>query len=219
MVTRDRRRAEVERLTAQGWSIPRVAGHLGVNPSTITRDRRAMGIQRRALTYEATRTQRRAEVARLTTRGWSVNRIAAHLEVCRVTINRDRRALSITQTYQSFRETQDLAIGERRAVVRELAQEGLTIREMAARLGVTPRTIERDKWELGITREYRGPLTPAECHRAQAMLDDHESLAEVARTLGRCVQTISERFPGRGWTPHQVGEFNKLITIRKALDV
>lgn len=54
--------------------------------------------------------------------------------------------------------------------------------------------------------------TPALEARATAMLEDGCSYSEVARTLGCCHQTVSARFPGKGWSRHDVGTWAYLFS-------
>lgn len=108
---------------------------------------------------------------------------------------------------------------ERRKVVAELTWEGWTLDAIAARLNVTPRTVSRDRDELKITQPWPSRFTDDEYRRAQELLDDGYSLQEVARTLHRNVETIAKRFRGRGWSPEQTGQYNRLLALRKQLDV
>ncbi len=55
-------------------------------------------------------------------------------------------------------------------------------------------------------RLTRPRLTAAEMRRADELLADGVSFADVARTLGRSKSAICRRFPGRGWTAEQVAE-------------
>jgi ornithine carbamoyltransferase len=79
--------------------------------------------------------------------------------------------------------------------------------------------ITRDRVDLGIARKPSRPFTADEDRKARELLADGESLAEVARTLGRNVDTIGKRYRGMGWTPQEIGQYNKLRILRQALEL
>jgi lambda repressor-like predicted transcriptional regulator len=156
--------------------------------------------------------KRRAKVAELTREGWTMVRLAAYFGVSQSAIVRDRKAMGVMSVHP-------LVVAERRTVVAELSAEGWTLDQLAALLDTTPRTISRDRDALGIKAPPHRPWTEDDERRARELLADGESLKEVARTLGRNVDTIGDRFRGQGWTPHEVGQYNKLRKLRRALDV
>jgi transposase len=102
----------------------------------------------------------------------------------------------------SYREN----IAWRRNRVLELTRAGCTISQIAKSLGVTYRTIERDRLKLGLAKQPR-PMTEEELTWARAMLEDGCPYAEVARTLRRNVGTITDRFPGYGSNDGQLGRY------------
>lgn len=104
---------------------------------------------------------------------------------------------------------------DRREVVALLTGEGWSAHQIAVQLGVTPRTVGRDRVILGIAEPGPRYFTAEEDRRALAMLTDGASLAEVARTLGRSQRTIYKRYPHMGWTPSQTGEYNSLRAFRE----
>lgn len=92
-----------------------------------------------------------------------------------------------------------------------MTRTGYTAREIATRLGVTMRTIQRDRHALGITGPPQTPLTAAEHARARALLADGASYREVGRTLGRNPDTIAHHYPGHAWTRQQATEHARLV--------
>lgn len=104
---------------------------------------------------------------------------------------------------------------ERRAMVAELTRDGFTLDQIAERLGVTHRTVSRDRLALGIAQPAVPSFTDDEYRRARALIDDGYSLMEVARTLHRDVNTICKRFKGQGWTPAQTGQYNALRGLER----
>jgi hypothetical protein len=76
---------------------------------------------------------------------------------------------------------------------------------MAEILGVTERSVERYRRDLGLTREQVYPWTDEELRRARELLDDECPYAEVSRTLGISVPSLQSRFPGRGHRGNPLG--------------
>lgn len=99
-------------------------------------------------------------------------------------------------TKVASRSTDPAAVAERDADVAELLDRGLNAAEIAKIVGITERTVQRSKKRMGLARELPPPLTEAERLFALSMLDDGASYGEVARTLGRSLSCISERFRG-----------------------
>lgn len=164
--------------------------------------------------YRATIAKRRQKVAALTAEGWTVNQIAKHLGVSAQTVHRHRAKLGIVLPPDFL-----VVIHERRDVVAKLTAEGWTLDQIAKHLGVTQRMISRDRVKKGIAQPPSKPWTADEDRRCRELLADGESLAEVARTLGRNIDTIATRYRGQGWTAHQTGQYNRLRMLRQALDV
>jgi hypothetical protein len=75
-------------------------------------------------------------------------------------------------------------------------------------LNISERTVTRIRTEENCNiGPKHNRMTDAEKSKAATMLEDGASYAEVARSLGRWVETIRSNFPGMGWTPEQVGEY------------
>lgn len=87
----------------------------------------------------------------------------------------------------------------RRAAILELDKNGVDIDEIAQRVGISRRTVQRIRSDAGLTRSARY-ATEDEKLRAKAMLSDGASYEEVARTLGRYGSTIASWFPGYAWS-------------------
>lgn len=56
-------------------------------------------------------------------------------------------------------------------------------------------------------RHKRPPATAADYEKARQLLDDGASYREITRTLGISKTTLRAKFPGRGWTYKESGEF------------
>jgi IS30 family transposase len=110
-------------------------------------------------------------------------------------------------------------IAERRRQVVTLTQQGWSLGDIAERLGVTDRTVARDRLACGIAHPKAPPMSTDELAQAQQLLDDGASYLEVARSLGRNHQTIAQRFPGQGWTAEQTGQYLQLLALRKKLGI
>jgi len=110
-------------------------------------------------------------------------------------------------------------IQHRRQRVAFLLRSGRSIREAAAEVGLAEATVYKIRRQLiGPRQSSPRPFTADEIARIEAMLDDGASLAEVARTVGRSYTLLQRRFPGRGWTREQCGEYNSMIrTLGTAL--
>lgn len=107
-------------------------------------------------------------------------------------------------------------VADRRAKVVEWTRWGVTARQISIRLGITERSVQRHRAAAGIAkRQWADRLTVEELARAEELLDDGCSFAEVGRTLGRDMRTIRHHFPGRGWTPEQTLEFLSAVRAAK----
>lgn len=93
----------------------------------------------------------------------------------------------------------------------ELTRQGRTAPQIAEQLKRSTRTVQRIRTAAGIVKtQATMPMTPQEIAWAQALLDDGASYNEVARTLGRNMKTIAERFKGCSkWTPRDGGELRQ----------
>lgn len=95
--------------------------------------------------------------------------------------------------------------------VADLTRRGVPADDIAHQLGMHIRTVYRIRGKYGLNRVGAPrPFTDAELTTAQTMLDDGASIAEVARTLGRCPKSVWRKFPGRGWDATLCAEFGAL---------
>lgn len=104
----------------------------------------------------------------------------------------------------SYNAQQKEAADQMAERVVELTQKGKTTLGIAVRLGISERTVTRLRQRAGAS--LSGPVVPYPAEvweRAEEMLDDGASRAEVARTLGMNYSTVRYHFPDRGWTPEQ----------------
>jgi DNA-binding CsgD family transcriptional regulator len=109
------------------------------------------------------------------------------------------------------------ATRERKRRVVELTRQGLSAQVIADMLGVNERTVVRDRVDEGVAQLWcgRNAMTAEELERAEELLDDGCSMAEVARTLGRHDMTLRHHFPGRSWDPQQTAEYATLMRLRR----
>jgi DNA-binding CsgD family transcriptional regulator len=112
----------------------------------------------------------------------------------------------------------DVDIAERRAQVVELTRQGLSTPQIADKLGITDRSVQRHKIAAGIAVERHPLLSEAETRWAEMLLDDGCPYAEVARTLDRSISTIRRVFPGRTWSPSDNGQCVRMLARFTALE-
>jgi DNA-binding CsgD family transcriptional regulator len=84
-----------------------------------------------------------------------------------------------------------------------LTQSGRNAREIAERLRISERTVQRVRAASGCAELSAPRLTGSEILTAMEMLEDGASYGEVARTLGRAEQTISRNIPGYFFSKEQ----------------
>lgn len=89
----------------------------------------------------------------------------------------------------------------------DLSLQGLSVAEVARLTGFHRRTIERARARAGIAGPTPQSMDGQQIARAVQMLADGASYNEVARTLNVSVDQVRRRFPGRGWTKQQLGEY------------
>ena len=95
----------------------------------------------------------------------------------------------------------------RLAAVQEHMAAGLSLKESAARLAVTPRTVSRLRARLrGYTLPPAPIPTPEQIKEWDRLLTEGWSFREIARTHNVHENTIARRFPGRGWDPAARGQ-------------
>jgi len=104
-------------------------------------------------------------------------------------------------------------------LVAKLTRQGWSAQQIADHLNVTTRTVTRSRKRSGVDKPPPQWMTAEEIARAEQMLDDGASLTEVARTLDRHPVSIWKRFPGRGWTDEQTGQYNALRHLEARLEL
>lgn len=107
-------------------------------------------------------------------------------------------------------EIDDAIKAEQLAMVKYLTLQGWSASRIAARLHICTRTVVRYRRATGCSQPSPHRMTADEIAAAGKLLDDGCSYEEVARTLGVSWSSIVARFPGRSWTPSQVGAFANL---------
>jgi DNA invertase Pin-like site-specific DNA recombinase len=93
-----------------------------------------------------------------------------------------------------------------------------TLKNIAKIAGVAERTVQ--DWNAGRSNPYTQPahtfrprqeMSDEDIRRAEELLDEEASYAEVGRTLGFSGHTIARHFPGRGWNQEQKNEFSSIL--------
>lgn len=100
--------------------------------------------------------------------------------------------------------------------VRELHRAGLRRYEVAEALGCSPWSVRRVLVQLGELEPVppMRPPTPERLEQYRAAIEDGWSFDEIVRQYGTTWETLCKYFPGRAWTPQQVGAHAR--TIRQA---
>lgn len=88
-----------------------------------------------------------------------------------------------------------------RAELTRLTADGWTIKQLAEHFNAHPTSISRLRTHLGISP--KPAMTPERKKAIEAMLADEWSFAEISRTEGADVKTLSKHFPGQAWTTQQ----------------
>lgn len=99
----------------------------------------------------------------------------------------------------------------RREQVIELTRAGVSARDIATRLRITERTVQRIRARAGISQGAATPLTADELAQAAAMFADGCSREEVARTIGRSTGAMKRHFPDQAWTRAEVGMYSATV--------
>lgn len=105
----------------------------------------------------------------------------------------------------------------RREHVARLTRAGHSAAEIAVRLNITPRTVQRDRRATGTSQLEPVPMTDAEHAIVQRLLADGASCAEAARTIGRSKTTILRHYPEHAWTRAQVGERLRIMHLERSI--
>lgn len=110
------------------------------------------------------------------------------------------------------------SIQERVARVATLSRGGYTDQEIAVKLGISDRTVLRDRKAAGLpTASTCAPLTEEERAAALRLLEDGASYREAAQTIGRGTTTLKRAFPGYGWTQAQKFEYRMALRALNAI--
>ena len=102
-------------------------------------------------------------------------------------------------------------LAARRAEVARLTRAGKSAAEIAVALGVTQRTITRDRKAVGVALP-RHPGIPADTiAEIGRLLDDGASVTEAAKTVGCSEPSVRRYYPGRAWTRSQVAAWGAWV--------
>ena len=99
----------------------------------------------------------------------------------------------------------------REAEVACLTRQGLSARQIAARLGVSMRTVARYRTSAGVAKPKPPLITEEQWATVQRLLDDGCSAEEAARTIGVTATPLRRRYPDVAWDKFQVSEHALLI--------
>lgn len=102
-------------------------------------------------------------------------------------------------------------LAERNERIARMTQQGMSAKQIGIELRITARTVVRVRRAQGVALPAPKPLTAEEIRRANELLDDGYSLNEVARTIGRCIDSVRHHFPGRGWSRRECSEYASLV--------
>jgi len=103
------------------------------------------------------------------------------------------------------------AIAERRDAVVTMSRQGRTGAQIAGALGVTDRTVARDRVAMSLSKIAPAAMTQAQIDQARALLADGCSYAETGRTVGINGLTVSRHIPGYGWSATESGTWGAFI--------
>lgn len=82
--------------------------------------------------------------------------------------------------------------------VAEMTAAGMTVKDIAERLRLHPRTVARYKVAAGVAKPKHPLITEAEDAQIRDMIADGVPLAEIAKTAGKHPVTLWKRYPGMG---------------------
>lgn len=103
---------------------------------------------------------------------------------------------------------------ERREQVAALTRAGRSATDIARRIDVSVRAVNRNRRAAGLTVGYVRPAVPTEDERllAKRMLVAGCSYAEVSRSIGFHANTWRRHHPGYGWTRSEAGQLGKAMS-------
>jgi IS30 family transposase len=95
---------------------------------------------------------------------------------------------------------------DRRRLVASLVRQNLSTSQIAVYIGVSRRTVTRDRKTMGLAAEPNRPFTEPELLQIKQMLADGMCYREIGRTLNRSDSAIARYFPGYSLNRQQVAE-------------
>jgi hypothetical protein len=101
---------------------------------------------------------------------------------------------------------------ERDHAIVAMTHAGYSAPAIAAKFGITTRTVQRVRRRAGISHGPATPFTADEIRIAESLLNDGASYGEVARTLGRHPASVGHRFPNRSaWKCSSGGQVGQMF--------
>lgn len=94
--------------------------------------------------------------------------------------------------------------------VRELGRAGWRNADIAIEVCCSERHVRRIRDGRTFGLDSARQFSPDEILHVEIMLADGCSYTEIGRTVGRSANVIARRWPDRGWTSIQAGEFRRL---------
>jgi IS30 family transposase len=104
-------------------------------------------------------------------------------------------------------------IAANRAEVDRLTKLGWSAAEISDAVGITKRSVVRNRRALGISGRVGRPFSDDEHERILSMLEDGVSLAEIGRTIGRSTDVLWCRYKGMSRASNGCGS----IKLRRKL--
>lgn len=104
-----------------------------------------------------------------------------------------------------------MSVAQHDEQVRRLTLEGLSAPEIAARLGITPRSVARARVRARVAAAAPVPLTEDTLRAVRAMLEDGASHLEISRTLPISRKSLSRHFPGTAWSARHASDLASFI--------
>ena len=100
---------------------------------------------------------------------------------------------------------------ERRGRVAAMTAAGVSARVIAEVLGVTVRTVTRDRAAAGVARPVPDRVTVEQVERMRVMAADGVSAVEIGRTLGVHGRTVARHCPEAVWSRAAGGELGRFV--------
>ncbi|AWN04252.1 DNA binding protein [Gordonia phage Sour] len=102
---------------------------------------------------------------------------------------------------------------ERAEAVARMTRQGMSAREIAVRLGVTQRSVQRDRARMGLTTPPTR-VSEEQYQRAYELLCEGSGYKEAAATVGCTPAALRERYPGMAMEKSMV-DYLRRVAVRE----